>query len=344
MSLPPGLYRRIPKFRKLSADLARSADDLNRATAGLASATNDLVRANAENVALQFERDALHERCAALEATIDASRRMRSLRVPNVVNIPNVAAGEHARSILSLLRPMDVVGAAMVRKGRAGDGGYVMLDSGLENALAYSAGISNDVSWDLDMAALGCELFQYDHTIDALPVEHPKFHWFRIGVGPRTQDEFATLADLIARNGHSDRRDIILKMDIEDAEWAVFESADGATLAHFAQIVVEMHKLCTVDYENGVQDLERFKMVRRVLAKLNQTHQVVHVHGNNYGPLGIVGGVPLPDVVEVTYVRRGEHTFSACDKVFPTPLDHPCRQDAPDYFLGALGALPLSAD
>ena len=71
----------------------------------------------------------------------------------------------------------------LTRVGLGGaDGGYVMLSSFKENGIAYSFGISNDVTWDNIMAELGYNIWQYDHTINALPYERKEFHWFKEGV------------------------------------------------------------------------------------------------------------------------------------------------------------------
>jgi hypothetical protein len=37
---------------------------------------------------------------------------------------------------------------------------------------------------------------------------------------------------------------------------------------------------------------------------LNQTHSLRNFHINNWASYQLVAGVPFPDVVEVTYVRR----------------------------------------
>jgi hypothetical protein len=68
-----------------------------------------------------------------------------------------------------------------VRMGKKFDGGYVMLDSfNRQNVdAAYSFGIDNDVSWDLDMARRGIDVFMFDHTISKLPRDHTKFHFFK---------------------------------------------------------------------------------------------------------------------------------------------------------------------
>ena len=66
----------------------------------------------------------------------------------------------------------------LLRIGRAYDGGYVMVDD-FDNCVAYSFGISDDVSWDFDIAKRGIDVYMYDHTIDSLPVYDERFHFFK---------------------------------------------------------------------------------------------------------------------------------------------------------------------
>lgn len=246
--------------------------------------------------------------------------------VSRVVLNPSEHSGDLAKKILRLLTPQDVVDMSFVRVGNERDGGYVMLDRGLQNSVAYSFGISEDVSWDQDMVDRGCEIYQFDHTINGLPYDNLHFHWKKLGISSNTEGDFISVPDIIKENGHQGNDDIILKMDIEGAEWDVFESLDVDCLSKFKQIVVELHSFVT----GHTSHLER---VVPILEKLNQTHQSVHIHANNYGWLGIIGGVMLPDVFELTYVRRADHQFAPCTREFPTPLDRACRGDAPDYFL-----------
>ena len=61
----------------------------------------------------------------------------------------------------------------------------------------------------------------YDHTINHLPYENPKFHRKKIGLcGKNTKNKgLRHLEDLIKENGHDNEHDMILKMDIEHREW-----------------------------------------------------------------------------------------------------------------------------
>jgi hypothetical protein len=252
-----------------------------------------------------------------------------------VIYMTNVQLQPFVRKIYSLMRPMDVRHRDLVRMGRDFDGGYIMLDYGLNNAIAYSLGINDDVSWDLGMAELGCDVFQYDHTIEQFPADHPKFHSFKIGICDRPSQDpvFKTIEELVLENGHEAANGLILKMDIEGAEWSVLEHLSSSTINQFSQILMEVHWFKHVDETAHVR---RFI---EVLSKMNQTHQIIHVHSNNSGPIVLVAGMTLPDTFELTYVRKTDHEFSECRKIFPTPMDMPCDIRFSDYFLGALGLL-----
>jgi hypothetical protein len=87
-----------------------------------------------------------------------------------------------ALSVLGMLRPHRAAGFSKIRVGRENDGGYVMLDDFSGVSAAYSLGIKDDVSWDLQMADRGLTIYMYDHTIDALPMSHSRLHWTEAGI------------------------------------------------------------------------------------------------------------------------------------------------------------------
>ena len=232
-------------------------------------------------------------------------------------------------SVLKLLRPASVVGHRMIRIGRIYDGGYVMIDDFAGCDAAYSFGISNEVSWDRQMADYGLDIYQYDHTIDQLPEQHSRFKWHKIGIAaePDSESRLDTLANLVAANGHADA-DLILKCDIEGFEYEMFASTPSGVLNRFRQIVVEMHNF------ERLTDLNYAKMVFDALSNLSLTHQVVHVHANNHCGYAILGATPVPSVLEFTFARKTNYQFRTCVTTFPTELDAPCYPLRADYSLG----------
>jgi hypothetical protein len=236
------------------------------------------------------------------------------------------------RQVLAILRhmePMQAVDIEKIRIGKVCDGGYVMLDDFKDITAAYSIGICDEVSWDLSMAERGIEVFQYDHTIDALPLQNGRFHWSKKGLGPFATAELETLPRLLAVNGHLGRRDLLLKCDIEGCEWEVLAHLPQDCLRHFKQIVLELH------YLERLVDPEFLTLVQRAIGVLTADHRVIHVHANNHRPYSIVGGIPLPSVLEITLTRAQDTRLMKSEEVFPTSLDTPCYRGRADFNLGA---------
>jgi hypothetical protein len=238
--------------------------------------------------------------------------------------------------IIALLSPMEIPGAKCVRVGKNYDGGYVMVDDFQKKIdAAYSFGISNDVSWDEEIADRGVDVFMYDHTIRQLPKLHPRFHYFKTGVtGLKKRAGLKTLGELIAKNGHMACKNLILKMDIESCEWDVLNEVAQDAMNQFSQIVVEFHGFTIFD---GV----KHKMFVDVLGKINQTHQSFHVHANNLGHPFWIADLVLPETLEVTYVRRIDYRdrFAKNVRQFPTEIDQPNVEDLPDIYLGDFSSI-----
>jgi hypothetical protein len=239
--------------------------------------------------------------------------------------------------IIDLLSPMDVLDAKFVRLGKDGDGGYVMVDDFDQSKIeaAYSFGILDDVSWDEAIANRGIDVFMYDHTIGGLPKENPRFHFFKTGVaGLEGGPNLKTLDALIAENRHQENRNMLLKMDIEGYEWDVFRQLPSSNINQFRQIVLEFHQLTPFGSEAA------YNRIVEVLRKINQTHQAVHIHGNNWSVPAWIGDLVLPDFLEVSYVRRGDfkERLAPGTRQFPTDLDMPAFKDWPDIYFANFGA------
>lgn len=232
--------------------------------------------------------------------------------------------------LMSCLTPRRAVGVRKLRVGGEGDGGYVMLDdfAGIGGALSF--GIGPDCSWDADVADRGIPVHQYDHTVDGPPTPHRGFRFFRTAIGAQPGEGCESLGGATAKLAAPDSDRLLLKVDIEGAEWEMFDAATVAELARFAQIVVEFHHL------HRVLDPAWRARAERVLRKLRARFEVVHVHGNNAGPHALIGQVPVPDIIEVSYARSATYRCEDTDEIFPTPLDRPNVPGRADLFLGSM--------
>ncbi len=239
-----------------------------------------------------------------------------------------IVSADYYSELQDLLHIAKVEGFELVRTGREHDGGYILLDDFHAGDVAYSFGIRDDVSWDKDMASRGYDVFMYDHTIDSLPEENPRFHWSRLGIadGVTQDDRLKTLDELIHANHHEDKHNMILKMDVEGAEWGFLEQISSEKLSRFSQIALELHWI--LSGRNQATILNSLK-------KLNQTHQLVHIHPCNFGEYITVSGKNFPDILQVLYVRKGSYSCNVNYEVnLPLPIDNADRISAPDFELG----------
>jgi hypothetical protein len=211
--------------------------------------------------------------------------------------------------IYHLLCPKEVVGKNRVLAGPNQEGGtYVMLDDFDDIKICYSLGIDHNVDFDKAIADRGIDVYMYDHTIDKLPFENPKFHWKKIGVGGNSDrsSNIQTLLDMMKENGHLNEKNMILKIDVEGAEWNTFKDIPEEVLPQFKYILLEYH----------FYKLEA-SFIYNILKKIHKTHQPYFVH-TNYGSRIInFGNNRMVGCIEVSYIIREGYKFAKDKSVYP---------------------------
>ena len=185
------------------------------------------------------------------------------------------AARKLREAVLAELQPVVLKNCTLKRFGSANDGGYLMCENLIEplNA-AYSYGVGPNDDWACDVSRrYHVPVHQYDCFDPARPTcDGGTFVFHEECVGDRTaQIEsrfFDTLENQIRKNGDIGWR-LIIKMDIEGAEWDSLLAAPEELLASIPQITMEMH---------GVDDPK----IVEVLRKLKQNFYLVNLHFNNW--------------------------------------------------------------
>ena len=258
----------------------------------------------------------IKHRLEALELVVKDHRRLEA-----------VASGvkqDLVLGVLRSLRPMKAKGVEKKRIGSSGDGGYVMLDRLSPNLKALSFGIDINDDWDLAVAEAGLKVDQFDHSVAAAPSSHQNLRFFRKMIGDADSETVVSLSTLLKSNPG----DILLKADIEGAEWDMFRGTQTDELARCQQICCEFHDLGKLSYMSfATAALDVFE-------KLGKTHRVIHVHANNCMPLVNIENIAIPDVIEITFASRAHFEFEETDETFPGPLDAPNYAGTPDIQLG----------
>jgi hypothetical protein len=184
----------------------------------------------------------------------------------------------------------------LCRYGSLHDGGYTLVEVQQGEFSLLSFGVGDDITFEADLSKLVNEIHLYDFSVTQLPVDIDNATFFQLGIAAKKELNFVTLKDAV--NALKSETSLILKMDIEGYEWEVLNSTAVADLDRFEQIVIEFH---------GVTDLRfltTFEIMYECFRKLNVNHAPIVVHANNFGSYRILGNVPVPEVIEVTYLHR----------------------------------------
>jgi len=178
-------------------------------------------------------------------------------------------------AILAELQPVALKNCTLKRFGSANDGGYLMCENLIEPLdAAYSYGVGRNDDWGCEVSRrYRVPVHQYDCFDPARPTCNGGifiFHDECVGdrTGYRESRFFDTLENQIRRNGDTGRR-LIVKMDIEGAEWDSLLAAPDELLASIPQITMEMH---------GYND----RKILEVIRKLRRNFYLVNLHFNNW--------------------------------------------------------------
>jgi hypothetical protein len=225
--------------------------------------------------------------------------------------------------LFTLLQPVRLTNCTLERFGEPHDGGYLVCANLLTSVQAgYSYGISGYDQWGCDISRrLKVSVHQYDcfdTRQPACPGGDMVFHAECVGPARVEEDgrPFDTLAAQITKNGDGARR-LVMKVDVEGAEWDSFVLAPDWVFEHIDQLVVEFHGVESDRFIAAVQRLTRF-------------FHVAHVHFNNFSCDPSLKPFPA-SAYEVLFVSKKLGAVdSSATAAGPHPLDAPNNPNAPD--------------
>jgi hypothetical protein len=223
-------------------------------------------------------------------------------RHPPVPQVP--ARVQPRRELFDLLRPVALSNCRLERFGERNDGGYLMCANLLDGVhVGYSYGIAGYDGWGCDISTrAGVTVHQYDCFDPARPWcwrGRTVFHDECVGDVTQTIEgrAFDTIVNQLERNGDSAKR-LVLKIDVEAAEWNTLLAVPDAVFGRIDQLAVEFHWEETHDARWSAPD-KYLAVVRR----LKQFFEVAHIHFNNASCVGDL--VPFPSFAfEVLFVSK----------------------------------------
>ena len=220
-----------------------------------------------------------------------------------VIPLPAEVSAER-QALFAMLQPVSITNCELERFGERNDGGYLMCGNLLDAAQAgYSYGISGYDGW-------GCEISNRSkipmHQYDCFNTDRPwcfrgetVFHEECVAGAASSMDgrPFDTVQSQFARNGDTAKR-IVLKIDVEGAEWDSILAMPDATLQQIDQMAVEFHW-----EEDDALGWAHDTRYTRAVARLKQFFEIGHLHYNNASCVGDLA--PFPSFAyEVLFVSK----------------------------------------
>lgn len=135
-------------------------------------------------------------------------------------------------------------------------------------------------------------------------------------------DDSKTIEDALTQITAANAKNIFIKMDIETAEYQVFESI-FKTDKIVAGMAVEFHQIDSYSKE-----------FNSIIDKALEKYHIVHIHGNNYSKLLDYNN--FPSTVEITFLHKDfiNGPIELSDASYPIiGLDQPNRFSKPDIKL-----------
>lgn len=219
----------------------------------------------------------------------------------------------------------------LIRIGGNGDGAYLVPDDLEHIDACFSPGVSDLTKFEQELAdrfSIHSYMCDASTNEDRLQLDKTYHHFMPFWLGSYDGENTLTLDCWVANSEHAESRDLLLQMDIEGSEFASLIAASDSTLSRFRVAVIEFHWLWRIQSS-------RFLNTRFLptLQKLSKHFDCVHAHGNNCCGTTSIAGFGIPNVIELTYLRKN------CNKslhppLIPHPLDVVNVSSNPPLVLG----------
>lgn len=191
-----------------------------------------------------------------------------------------------------------------IRLGGSNNGGYVFADiPSIHYDMILSGGINKDIAFEHDFVSkYNCPCLAYDGTIESIDITDTNITFIKKNIAGYFDEITTNLHDEI-----NQYQNIFIKMNIEGWEFSWLDSLITDQFNKFDQMVIEFHHPITHAH---------------IFKKINETHYLVHFHGNNCCGLFNNKGIEIPNVFQATYIHKKYITSPELNTdVIPGPFD-----------------------
>jgi|694.fasta_scaffold40554_4 hypothetical protein len=242
------------------------------------------------------------------------------------------------------LRPLST-SYQLIRVGSYNDGGY-LIPNDLEGIkYCISPGVGKTINFEADLLErFNIQSFLADPTVERPDNLKAGIDFESMGIS-YVQDfqeikamesqelklsNMCTLKDFMSFKIPDTEADLILQMDIENAEYLALLSSSIKTLSRFRIMIIEFHSIPKIFNEIYFE-----QVVSPLFKKLNRIFYPAHVHANNVAKPLKFFKYKIPHSLEITFHNRSR-VSSRNEPVFKPirdELDSPCDPTKPEVFL-----------
>jgi len=228
-------------------------------------------------------------------------------------------------NLISRLRPITTQ-LKLIRIGGRADGGYILPDDLAGISACFSPGVSDVAHFENDLSKTYLiPSHLADYSVEGPPAYFKAKSFEKKYISAVNSQRTITLDKWVNMyEDSSDSFDLMLKMDIEGAEYEALLACTDNTLKRFRILVIEFHKIESYAHP------DYFAIISAVFNKILSIFSPIHLHPNNCCGLVNINGVELPRVFEMTFLRKDRLIPMGLRTDFPHALDEPNIQARPD--------------
>lgn len=216
----------------------------------------------------------------------------------------------------------------LIRMGDDNDGGYVIPDDLAEVKYCFSAGVGNLIKFEEDcLQKYKIKSFLCDFNNIKNPKIINNFDFTRKKIASFDSEENLTLNSWI-KSKIKKKGEFILKIDIEGSEYETLLNIDQENLKRTRILIVEFHTL------RNLRNKAFYDIYNSLISRLQNFFYIVHLHPNNAGKNIKIHNYEVPDLLEVTFVRKDRLSkIVGNNKIYPLSIDQKCVKNKKDIFL-----------
>ena len=211
----------------------------------------------------------------------------------------------------------------LIRLGGRGDGAYLLPDDLQDIEACFSPGVCDSKLFEDDLTRkfnIDCHMCDFSTDLKKLstPIIKSKQTFEKKWLDVSDNKDNIKLENWVSKYCGGSKKDLILQMDIEEAEYRNIVNCSSELLNRFRIIIIEIHQVHK--YLKGNIGSYNFESL---INKLLNNHRVVHVHGNNCGICLIdkKTKMNIPEVMELTLLRK-DRFITSNNKLITPILPH----------------------